>query len=471
MDLNILKKEINKAPHLPGIYLFKNAHKKPLYIGKALDLNKRLKSYPRTDDIRIQKMITESASLSFIETDSEIEALIIESQYIKKYMPDFNIMQRDDKQYGYVSFSKDIYPKIFITHQIIKIRNSNIEILNKSKIQNKNIKTISDFGFRASDLNYIGPFTDMGALKTTLRLLRRIFPYCTCKQLHNNYCLNYHINKCIGDCCLKIKNVKIKNQNDNTKLKNYRKNIIAIQSILSGKRSSLIKNLEKEMKTLSDKQEYEKAMELQFKIEKLKKVFENAQIIENLRFKNEESSDQQNKSTLSSIQKLLKLNQIPIKIEGYDISNMQGTNATGSMVSFINGKPDKNTYRKFKIYTKDTPNDIAMIQEIVERRFKHTEWQYPDLILIDGGKGQLNAVLKVFKKMNINIPVIGISKDEHHKGHQLLILKSAGWKIISLNKLSQSDKNLLLKIDEEAHRFAISYYRKIQRKKAFRPNY
>ena len=246
-----LKNQISKLPPKPGIYIFKNSKNKPLYIGKALNLKNRLKSYPRNDNTRIQKMIEGATRVDFITTQNEIEALILESQYIKKYQPDFNIMLRDDKQYGFVGFTGEEYQKIFITHQ----------------------PTFQKQGFWKT--SYIGPFTDIGALKTTLRLLRKIFPYCTCKQLHNNYCLNYHLDNCMGICCLKNSELRITNY----ELRKYNKNIKAIKDILSGKKSSLIKNFEKEMRTFSGKQEYEKARELQHKIEKLERVFENAKII------------------------------------------------------------------------------------------------------------------------------------------------------------------------------------------------
>src|SRR3989344_12952 len=159
MTTSELKEQTNKLPPSPRIYLFKNSQNRPLYIGKALNLKNRTKHYIKTDDPRLKKMISEAGKVDFVETDTDIEALILESQYIKKYRPDFNIMLRDDKQYGFVGFTEEEYPKIFITHQ----------------------PTFQKQGFLR---NYIGPFTDIGALKTTLRLLRRIFPYCTCKQTH-----------------------------------------------------------------------------------------------------------------------------------------------------------------------------------------------------------------------------------------------------------------------------------------------
>lgn len=424
MLLAKLKNRIKKLPAKPGIYLFKNLQNKPLYIGKAINLKNRLKSYAKTEDARLKKMLSDAHKLEFIETNSDIEALILESQLIKKFRPPFNIVLRDDKQYFFVSFTKDEFPKIFLTHQP----------------HNKNFKGSS----------FIGPFTDGNTLKSTLRFLRRIFPYCTCRgKLHNNFCLNYHIGKCLGYCCIKDGNSAEKKVAKLT----CQKNILAIRYILEGKRNSLAKNLEKEMVRLAKKGNLEGAIELRDKISGLKRIFENALVLRNSEIM---------RIHRSGLESLLKIPKPIIRIEGYDVSNIQGAHATGAMVVFINGRPDKNFYRKFKIKTKQTPDDTAMLREILERRLGHSEWPFPDLLLVDGGRGQVNAAIKTLRKMAIKIPIIGISKNERHTGHQLII---PGRKFpLPLTKLSATDKKLLLAIDSEAHRFAINYYREKHRR-------
>ena len=452
MNLIYLKNMTQKAPINSGIYIFKNTKNKPLYIGKALNLKNRVKSYLKTSDTRLQKMISEAKKLDFITTDSEIEALILESQYIKKYQPPFNVTLRDDKQYGFVAFSEEKYPKIFITHQPQK---SESRIVNSELRLEKSLFHNSKLTIHNS--SYIGPFTDIGALRTTLKLLRRIFPYCTCKQTHNNYCLNYHINKCLGFCCLK------KPVNDKQQLTAYNKNIKSIKDILSGKKSSLIKNLEKEMKNLSKHKDYEKALELQHKIGKLKHIFQNAQIL-NTKFVIRNTENEQNNSiVLKQLARTIGLERVPQRIECYDVANIQGKHAVGAMVVFIDGAPDKNQYRKFKIYTEHNPNDTAMLGEILSRRFNHPEWPHPDLIVVDGGKAQLNAAKEVLRIKNyvLRIPVIALTKNEYHIGHKIIL--DTG-KEIFLSKLPVQIKNFLLNIDSEAHRFAISYYRKVHRK-------
>lgn len=434
-----LKEQIKKLPAKPGIYLFNNTKNHPLYIGKALNLKNRIKSYLKTDSPRLQQMILEAKKIDFIKTENDIEALILESQYIKKYRPDFNIMLRDDKQYFFVGFSNESFPKIFLTHQPTK---------------------------RGQDPFYIGPFTDGNALKITLGLLRRIFPYCTCKQTHHNYCLNYHIGKCMGDCCLKFKsqNTKGKITVQNSKLKEYQKNINAIKKILYGKKSSLIKKLEKEMKTLSGQQEYEKALELHYKIEKLKRVFQNARIINS---KNDEIMIYHNNDgVLKLMERELQLPSYPRRIEAYDVANIQGEYAVGAMVVFTNGEPTKQQYRKFKIQNRTTSQvvlfesgggDTEMLKEILIRRLNHPEWPMPNLILVDGGKAQFNITKNIIK----NIPVIALTKNEKHIGHKIITDKT---REILLSKLPIPLKNFLLQIDSEAHRFTISYYRKFHRK-------
>ena len=424
MNNNRLKKLTRKVPARPGIYIFKKRTEK-LYIGKAANIKNRIASYLKIEDFRIKKMLDLAESLKFLSTQSEIEALILESQLIKKFRPQFNIVMRDDKQYFFVGFSKNEMPRIYLTHQ------------------------------PDSD-KHIGPFTDGNALKTTLRFLRSIFPYCTCNQLHHNYCLNYHIGKCLGFCCLK-------SGASNKEKKTYSNNIKAIGKILSGKKNSFIKELRKEAGSAAKRDDFGKAIELRDKITKLERIFENARIIKN--------SDIL-KTHRSGLESLLKLQKPITRIEGYDISNIGGTHATGSMVTFVRGKPDKNFYRKFKIYTKQTPDDTAMLQEILERRFRHDEWPFPDLVLIDGGRGQVNAAREAISKSKFltskqiqnpkfQIPIIGISKNKYHLGHQLIIPSRKN--PLPLTKLSPADRNLLLAIDSEAHRFAINYYRERHR--------
>lgn len=433
MDNKQLKKIISKLPSQPGIYLFKGRGGNNIYIGKAASLKTRVLNYLKTEDVRIRKMLETAQKLEFKTTDSDIEALILESQHIKQHRPMFNIVMRDDKQYFYVGFTKERFPRIFLTHQHLKPK-----------------------------VAFIGPFTDGGALKATLRYLRSIFPYCTCKQEHNNYCLNYHIEKCLGFCCIKKTESRIKNY----ELREYKNNIRSIKNILSGKRGSLIKKLEKEMLAKAKSEDFEGAIKIRARLERLQKVFENAQIVRQYY----DISKNHNKNLLE-IKKALGLKALPKRIECYDISNIHGSHATGSVVVFENGKPAKNEYRKFKIKTikqaslpRRQAGDTDMLKEVLTRRFNHPEWPHPDLIIIDGGKGQLNAARSIINdqlSMINKIPVIALTKNSRHRGEKLTL---ANKKSVNLSALPEKVKNLILAIDSEAHRFAINYYRKLHRR-------
>lgn len=431
MTLDNLSSIIKSFPRTPGVYTFQNNKEKPLYIGKAANLRSRLLSYLKLGDPRIQKMIDLAETITYEETGSDIEALILESQRIKKQKPQFNIMLRDDKQYFFVVFTPEKFPKIFLTHQPQKFKNTPI-----------------------------GPFTDGAALKVTLKILRRFFPYCTCKQFHHVRCLNAHIGKCLGFCCLK--------NSKHVDKKLYKKNIRAIKDILNGKKSTVIRNMEKEMSLEANQGKLERAIELRDKIKQIKRVFENAQIISRHR----QNSD----GNLLELKKALRLDNFPHRIEGYDVSNIQGIHATGSMVAFIDGLPDKNEYRKFKIRQTFSSknlggqvrggNDTGMLREIIGRRLTHGEWTYPDLIIVDGGKGQLNAAYGIisnfqFPIFNSKPIVIALTKNDKHVGDHLTIKVGEKFKLIPLAKLPESTKNLILAIDTEAHRFAILYYRKL----------
>jgi excinuclease ABC subunit C len=476
LSSNILKKIKGKITSKPGVYIFTDSKNKKLYIGKASNLKRRLLSYLKTKDQRILKMLSLAKKINIIESDSEIEAIILESKYIKKYKPVFNIMLRDDKNFFYIGFTKENFPKIFITHQPHKLQIINSNTQTGSKIQNtqntnqkQNYKKLETQNWKSlsASIEWIGPFVDGTALKTTLKYLRKIFPYCTCKKPHNNFCLNYHIGKCLGLCCLKENSLQ-KNKLPLLDYETiYKRNIKSIKEILLGKKDSLLKDLEKEMIKFGKKQQFEKAIELRDKIEKIKKVFENAKIIKTF--------DQKNEELITDLENILELKELPNRIESYDIANIQGQHAVGVMVVFnlkqdsnqINYVPNKNEYRKFKIYTQKSPNDTGMLKEVLMRRFKHTEWPIPDVILIDGGKGQLNSAHSVITNQSLNlnskkIKIIALTKDRKHKGVKIYIWGKS--KPIFLSNLSEDFKKLILNLDSEAHKLAINYYRLVHRR-------
>src|SRR4030043_380713 len=412
------KYKISKLPKISGVYAFKKDGKF-LYIGKATDIKKRVKNHFSRPGFRGSLFINEAEKIGYLRTNSEIEALILEANLIKKHQPKYNVLWKDDKNYFFVAITKENFPRIFVTHQI------------KLKLKIRSWK---------SRIEFIGPFVEGSALKKTLKILRKIFPYYTLKKHPKNLCLWCQLNLCPGP---------------NPNFQEYKKNINSLIAVLKGKKQAVLKGLKKEMKRTSALEKFERAAKIRDQIRILERIFAPAKIFE------EESIPLNLKKYWSKTEKILKnlfkTNKRIFRIEAYDVSNIQGKEATGSMVVFIKGLPNKNFYRKFKIKTIDKPNDIAMIKEIIKRRLKHSEWPFADLILIDGGKAQFNAARSVINDQGITIPVIALAKRNNK-----LYLENRKNPIL-LENLQREIFNLILRIRDEAHRFAISYHRKLRR--------
>ena len=435
MKFKFTKKEkIDALPQITGVYCFalnpppqKKATTRQgeiFYIGKASNIKTRAKNHFSQPSFRDNLYINKVDNIGFIQTDSEVEALILESNLIKKYKPKYNVVWKDDKNYSFVAItpstilrtSKEQFPRVFITHQT---KNLKSEILK--------LKT-----------DFIGPFVDGKSLKRTLGILRRIFPYYVSKKHSAVPCSWCHLGLCPGP---------------NPDKKNYKRNIKHLVLFLKGGKQSILKKMKKEMETASRLQKFEKASEIRDQIVSLERIISNAKIFEK---KSEKEIDWQ--ETENKLKNILETKKPISRIECYDVSNIQGKMATGSMVVFINGRSAKNFYRKFKIKMKNEPNDIAMLKEILTRRFNHAEWNFPEVILIDGGKAQLNAAILVkTKNPNLkNIIVLAIAK----RNNELYIEGKA--KPLLLAKLPREIFNLILQLRDEAHRFAITYHRKLR---------
>ncbi|MFA4999039.1 MAG: UvrB/UvrC motif-containing protein, partial [Candidatus Paceibacterota bacterium] len=363
----ISKDKISKLPKTSGVYCFKN--KDILYIGKAINIKNRVKNHFQQPSFRDNLFTGNASKIGYLKTDSEIEALVLEANLIKKYQPKYNVLWRDDKNYFYVSVTQEDFPKISITHQK-----------------------------KARDI-FIGPFVDGNALKQSLKLLRKVFPFRSCNSLPKHQCLWYQLNRCPAPCLTKSALAGQLPSFKEEMEKECQRNARNLIKILQGKKKRVLSDLKKEMKKLSLHQNFEKAVRVRDQIKSLEKVFSHASILEQKPEINEAGI---------ILQKILKAGKDMSHIEAYDVSNIQGQTATGSMVTFINGSPSKNLYRKFKIKISGKPDDTAMIKEILSRRFNHPEWSYPDLILVDGGKAQLNAARKSIKKLKI--PIIALAK-------------------------------------------------------------
>ena len=428
------KDKIADLPKNSGVYAFKNQGL--LYIGKATNIKERVKNHFNGKCWWEKTLLRQGfgGRIGFIKTNSEIEALILEAKLIKKYQPRFNVMWRDSKNYFYIAISRDERPVVSITHQPSpkRIKNNELGIKNK-KARIKKIK----FLIPNSQFKYMGPFTDGTALKKTLRHLRRVFPYYSVKKHPKTLCLWCHLKLCPGP---------------NPDLKEYRKSINNLVAFFKGEKSKIKKNLEKEMKIASRKRDFEKAAVIRDKISALEKTMENARIIA------PESSKSDWQKTQSDLQKVLQIKKPLSRIEAYDVADIQGEEATASMIVFKQGGPDKSSYRKFKIKTVEKPNDVAMLEEAIFRRLRHPEWPYPEVILIDGGKGQLGAGQKAFAKSNrLDIALMALAK----RNNELYIENKQD--PVLLKSLPRGLFNLILQMRDEAHRFARVYHHKLRK--------
>lgn len=554
---------LKNLPDKPGVYLMKNSLGEVIYVGKAKILKNRVKSYfqnSKNHSEKVRVMVKNISEFEYIVTDSEMEALILECNLIKKYSPKYNILLKDDKFYPFIKITiKDDYPRVFVTRNFAK-----------------------------DGSKYFGPYTNGAAVYETINLIYKIFPLRTCKlAIRENGekvrpCLNYHIKKCFGPCGGHI-----------TK-EEYGKMISDIIDVLSGKETYVTKMLKDEMERAAEELEFEKAAALRDKIlsieaivekQKIFKtiegdedfinieqdekdsciqvffsrdgkiigrehfIFENTanegigEIIEEFiatfyggtakvpktifvpeinelelmeeyltikrgskvwikvpqkgqkkdmlemvknnaqitleKFKDKYLKDKElNRVSLLELQELLSLDEWPSRIEAYDISNIQGVDSVGTMIVFEEGRAKNSDYRRFKIKTVKGANDYDSMREILTRRFNHGLDEikaiqqrdlklsagkfstFPDLIMMDGGKGQVNIALEVLKSLNIDIPVCGLVKDDKHQTRGIVYNN----KELIINRGSNL-MQLIRRIQDEVHRFAITYHRSLRDKR------
>lgn len=426
----VSKEKFSRLPKTSGVYALKS-NRGFLYIGKAVDIRGRVKNHFQQPGFREDVFLNKTNKIGFIKTGSEIEALVLEAKLIKRYQPKYNIVWRDDKNYFFVGRTREDFPKIFITHQI---------------------KPKGD---------YIGPFVDGKALKQTLKILRKIFPYRSCcvgtksKNLPKKPCLWYQLDRCPAPCLLKSSLGSQIPSAKNKMKRELKSNINNIFKILKGQKKRVLQNLKNEMKAASKTQKFEQASKIRDKIFALERIISHSRIgvFEDIGLE-EKIKTAEWPTSQRALQKLFKTKKLFSRIEAFDVSNIQGQEATGSMVAFFRGKPDKNFYRKFKIKICGKPNDVAMIKEVIKRRLNHKEWPYPDLVLVDGGISQFNAAKSVIK--NKNIPITALAKKENK-----LFIKDG--ELIFLKKLPREVFNLILQLRDEAHRFAIGYHKKLRK--------
>lgn len=495
-----IKKKIADAPHTPGCYIYFNAEGDRIYVGKAKRIINRVKSYfinyPKLD-IRIQSMIDNAVDIEFIEVDSEIEALILENNLIKKYHPKYNIMMRDDKSYIYVRFER------------IRKKSDPIPTANSVYQDFPRITVIREKNDDGAE--YFGPFPDTYPVKRLLKALRRVFPYRIDKgivyQISDNPLkifsnnkkpdLYYHLGLSKGaEAGLEDK-------------KSYQKRFNELRKYFRGEKIDIVNKLKKEIDKAVKELDFEQAADLRDRLNDIKYVSTNISLdsdIDDVLVMDLKTTERN--TAIDNLIEALKFpsdklkNHENFRVECYDISNIQGTNAVGSMVVMIDGVATPKLYRKFKIRMKNEPNDFAMMQEMLTRRFRQfithklveeneevpdelrkraKNWkpdesfsQKPDLIIIDGGKGQLASAYRILYNYNLHneIPIVGLAKREEEifkVSNQFFdeytnqINDSDMFKRILLSKRSPSLQSIQ-RIRDEAHRFAITYHRKLRSK-------
>lgn len=399
------KKLWAKMPETPGVYLMRDAKRRLLYIGKAANLRRRVQSYfTRPHDARIAKLVSLIRRIDHKRTETALEALILEAALIKKHQPPYNVQEKDDTSFLYVVFTKEKFPRLILTRG----------------------RTLRQAQGRSGEV--FGPFIQGGSVREALRLLRRIFPW----SIHapseigkfKRACFEYELGLCPGTC------VGLADARE------YAANIRHLKLLFKGKRPAILRELTRAMKTAAKDEEFEKAAVYRKQLFALKHIQDIALI------KDSEFTLPHEPARA-------------LRIEGYDVSNISGTSATGSMVVFRGDRAEKDEYRLFKIHSLHTPNDVGMLREVLTRRFKNN-WPLPDLLLIDGGRGQVNAARAAMKDAGFSISIIGLAKGPTRKRTDLVGDIPKG---VSLNTL--------VRVRDEAHRFARSFHIRL-RSKSFR---
>ncbi|HUD04071.1 MAG TPA: hypothetical protein VMR73_01095 [Candidatus Paceibacterota bacterium] len=401
-------------PDAPGVYFWKLG-KKIVYVGRATSLRDRVRSYFAADVIatrgpRIVDMVTKATKIDFERTDSVLEAIILEANLIKKYQPVYNVKEKDDRSFNYVVITKEEFPKVII-------------------VRGKNLKMQAQ-----KSAAIFGPFPNSSALRAALHIVRKMFPFFdekSGKRYQTAFYRQLHLTPETAEAGAR---------------KEYLKNIQHIKIFFEGKKGVIIRLLTKEMKALAKNREFEKAGEIKRKIFALTHIRDVALI--------KEEDDFPHSSAFSP-------RQSAFRIEAYDIAHTSGKESVGVMTVLINGTPDKNEYRKFRISKEIGNNDTKSLAEVLTRRLNHPEWTMPDVVVIDGGKGQLNTARKVFSDKKLSAPptIISVVKTDAHKPRAIL-----GMKFTDL-PAGQAGKNLeksILLANAEAHRFAITYHRKLR---------
>lgn len=433
-DENLLPSEkVRTFPTGPGVYLMKDSLARVIYVGKAVNLRSRAGSYfSKAAEVerRTAELVTEITDIDYIETESEVDALLMEARLIKDIQPKFNSMLKDDKTFPYLQITThEDFPRVEFT------------------------RTPQSKGVRL-----YGPFTNAGQLRGTIAVLQKIFRFRTCtldidegdeKWKWFRPCLLASIKQCTAPCNLRISK------------EDYRQDIRRLRMFLDGKKDRLLKDMEKDMMLASKELQFEKAARIRDDIQSLKKL--------NLRGNLEDHAQPEvfyidPKKGMTGLKKVLKLSELPRRIEGVDIAHLQGGETVASLVQFIDGLPFKHGYKRYKIRSVEGVDDYASMREVVTRRFRRLSQEgesFPDILLIDGGKGQLNAVMETFEAIGITPPTtISLAKREE----EIFVPGQAEPHRLSKHSFGL---RLLQYVRDESHRFAQHYHHLLREKATF----
>jgi excinuclease ABC subunit C len=406
-----LKEKIAQLPGSPGVYFFKDSRGVILYIGKAKSLKKRVQSYfSRMLDSKTQALVSKITDVEYRLTGTESQAQILEAALIKENLPQYNIDLKDDKSFPWIRITDESFPVV--------------SIYRRKKLPQDDTST------------YFGPYTDVKSLRQAIKLIRKIFGFRSCKQFPKHACLYHRIDLCPAPCIGAISS------------RAYRENISEIAMFLGSRSDELIGRLSIEMKKAAAEKRFEDAAAIRDKVRALGSIGQN-------------QTGFNRKAELEDLRKTLGLDVLPVRIEAFDISNISGQEATGACVSFYNGDPDKNNYRRFRIKTVNAVDDYAMVREVVSRRYarlKRENAALPDLVLIDGGRGHLLTAQAVMEELGITVALVSIAKQQEN-------IYTISRRYPIKFKEDTPALNLIRRVRDEAHRFAVSYHHLLRRKK------
>lgn len=428
-----IKLKNNELPDSPGVYFYYDAAGKLLYVGKATSLKKRVGSYfVKAHDNRIAEMVRQIARIDYVETPTVIEALVLEANQIKALRPKYNILQRDDKSFLYLVITNEPFPRPMLLrgHELMKL---GVDPFRPKLTEHA----------RKKFLRVFGPYTSSQSLKKALDLIRRIIPWSDCEPPEvtgrTRPCFNVHIGKCPGVCSGAVSRAE------------YRKIVRRLILFFEGKTARLRSEFRRGMEQAAKARKFEEAASLRNKLYALDHIQDVALI---------SKEDVELPYAETDAVGLIDLDG---RIESYDISNISGTSAVGSMVVFVEGKPAKDEYRRFRIKTVRGSNDVAMLEEVIRRRLHRAQkfakaWPMPEIMVIDGGEGQVNRVQRILAELGVSVPVIGIAKGFDRKQDRLVYDRGN----LELQRVAERGKPIFQRARDEAHRFAISYHRMVR---------